>query len=226
MSAVNSKRSWGSAPNEALAAIRQMILLQELSPGQQLRQTELAERMGLSRVPIREALKLLEAEGAIVHHPNQGYFVAKLSQDDLRQIYAIRDLLEDELLRSIVWPSAAEIDVAEKTNEKVAAAARRGDITEIAAANRRFHFVFFGWSPLNRFQEEVERMWRLCEPYQALYLYDAQSQLRIVDEHSLMIEAARKGNHDKLIAIAAAHRHAAAEFVDKRLEPFRRFAAD
>lgn len=216
------KRSMGNAPNQALAAIREMILLQELRPGEQLRQTQLAERIGMSRVPVREALKLLEAEGAIVHHPNQGYFVAKFSQSDLRQIYLMRRLLEDELLRTVEWPAARELGVVEKINGKVASAARRGDIATMSAENRRFHFMFFNWSPLNRVQEEVERMWRLSEVYQTFYLYDPEAQKRIVREHDQMIEAARDQDHKRLIAVAAAHRGAAAEVVESRLEPFRR----
>src|SRR5687767_5679974 len=81
--------------------IRNMILSGELLPGQPLRQVQLAERLGVSRVPVREALTTLVADGAVVHTPNTGYAVARFNLAELREIFLMRELLEDELLRRV-----------------------------------------------------------------------------------------------------------------------------
>ncbi|HJY60431.1 MAG TPA: GntR family transcriptional regulator, partial [Streptosporangiaceae bacterium] len=83
---------------EAAAQIRGLIIDRVLLPGEKIRQVELAERIGVSRSPLREALRTLESEGVVAYEINRGYVVAKLDDDDLAQIHRMRTLLEDELL--------------------------------------------------------------------------------------------------------------------------------
>ncbi|WP_309072602.1 GntR family transcriptional regulator, partial [Arthrobacter sp.] len=74
----------------ALAELRRMIIAGEVQPGEPLRQDALAERLGVSRVPLREAFKILEGEGQIVYQPHRGFKVARLSLADLLETYRIR----------------------------------------------------------------------------------------------------------------------------------------
>ena len=85
-----------------MAELRLAIASGDLRPGEQVLQDALAERFGVSRVPLREALKILEGEGQVVYRPHRGYFVAELDLDDLREVYRIRDLLESEAVRVAV----------------------------------------------------------------------------------------------------------------------------
>src|SRR5262245_62073768 len=93
-----------SAPPSVANALRDAILQGDLSPGEQIRQAEWAERLGTSRIPVREALKALAAEGLLSHDHNRGYFVIRFGADEMAQIYLLRRLLETELLRSLVDP--------------------------------------------------------------------------------------------------------------------------
>ena len=87
-----------TAQEAVLAELRRAIAAGELRPGEQVLQDALAERFGVSRVPLREALKILEGEGQVTYRPHRGYFVAELDLDDLREVYRIRDLLETEAI--------------------------------------------------------------------------------------------------------------------------------
>jgi DNA-binding GntR family transcriptional regulator len=91
-----------TTPDLIADELRAEITRGEPPPGHALRQEELAARFGVSRLPIREALRRLEAEGLVVVHPNRGAYVSQLDADQVREIYDLRILLEGDLLvRSI-----------------------------------------------------------------------------------------------------------------------------
>ena len=99
------KRQNGGLGTSVSEELREAIIRGVLSPGEHLGQTQIAERFGISKVPVREALKLLAAEGIVSHDPNRGYFVAKISSDEAKQLYKLRRFIESELLATVVWPS-------------------------------------------------------------------------------------------------------------------------
>src|ERR671926_364153 len=85
-----------------LGEIRRAIMSRELQPGERVRQEQLAERLNVSRVPVREALKVLEAEGQVTYQAHRGYTVVELSLAELEEIYLARRLLETETTRRAV----------------------------------------------------------------------------------------------------------------------------
>ncbi|MEV0702889.1 GntR family transcriptional regulator [Saccharopolyspora sp. NPDC050389] len=192
----------------AVELIRQMMRSQELLPGQPLRQEALAERLGVSRVPVREALKSLEAEGVVRHQPNVGYTVARLSSEELRQAYLMRAALEAIALRELPRLSTAQIIELTEINERIADAAEAVDVLRIIELNHDFHFVIFRSSGLNLVVDEIERIWKMTEAYRAVYLYDESARRRIVREHRQLINALRRGQTERAIAIMDSHRDA------------------
>src|SRR5690606_19675285 len=99
--AVKSNHSTGfrrpPTAQEAVASeLRRAIVSGELSPGTQILQDKVAEQFGVSRVPVREALKMLEGEGQISYEPHRGYFVTELDIEELIEVYHIRNVLEAE----------------------------------------------------------------------------------------------------------------------------------
>src|SRR3954447_18849937 len=120
--------------------LRAAIVAGDLRPGNRIGQEEVAERIGVSLIPVREALRVLESEGQVTYIARRGYFVTELRVDDLVEIFALRELLETRAARA----------AAERLDDELVArmaqaaadcteAAQRGDVAAELAANRRLH---------------------------------------------------------------------------------------
>lgn len=184
-----------------------MIVSGELVPGQQIRQESMAERLGVSRLPVREALRQLTVEGLVSHTPNAGYTVTRLSQDEFDQIYVMRKLLEDEIIRRLPKATQKQIQHIVKVNKEVARAAAKVDLMRMRAANNEFHFAIFELSDLHLLISEVRRLWTWAAPYHAVYLFSEESRQHVLDEHETMIQALREGNNELLSRTMDQHRH-------------------
>jgi DNA-binding GntR family transcriptional regulator len=198
------RRATGAA--RVVDEIRLMLRSRELVPGQQVRQESLANRLGVSRVPVREALQALEAEGVLRHEPNVGYSVARLNADELAQIYLMRRALETEVLRALPRLTSAQLKELSRLNENIAEQVERADVAGIIASNQAFHFAMFELSGLDLVVAEIDRLWRRSEPYRTLHLYDSEGRKRIVREHRKMVTALRHGDVEGVIALMNTHR--------------------
>lgn len=155
-------------PSQIAQEIRKLINRGQLPPGLQLRQSDLADRFGISRVPVREALKLLAAESIIEHDPNRGFFVAPLSTDEARQLYRIRHLLEAELLSSVEWPTSAQLKQFKAMLAELDEMLAAGNRAEWIERHRAFHDAVFDLSPNKILKREALRLMRLTDRYRAL----------------------------------------------------------
>lgn len=124
--------------------LRQAILRGELKPGERLMEIQLANKLGVSRTPIREAIRKLELEGLVLMIPRKGAEVAEITEKSLRDVLEVRRALE-ELAVQLVCEKITEEEI-----EELKAAAREfenvlkdGDITKIAEADVRFHDVIY-----------------------------------------------------------------------------------
>ena len=214
------------ATARAVRTLRDKVMSRRIGPGQQLRQDELAEELGVSRSPLREALRTLEAEGLLVHVPNQGYFVVRLRPADLQQIYVMRRLMETEILKSLRKPSASEALALGNENARLKEFVASGSSLRVLQANRRFHFAIFALSPLDLVIRQVERLWHLSESYRAAYLWLPARQDQIVEEHAAMLFALERGDLEELVSLADAHRAAAEESVIALLRGEEDFGSD
>lgn len=203
-----------SLAERAILAIREMVRDGVLLPGQQVRQAAVAEQLDISRVPVREALKNLQAEGLVEVSPSGGFMVARLAADELEQIYLMRRLLETEMLRRIPGPVGEdEIAALTELNNRLTAAADRPSSREWKQLNRDLHFRMFGLSGLPHVVAEVARLWDKTEPYRSVYSAEHATRLRILDEHVKIIDALRRGDTEELIAQMDGHRGTSARAV-------------
>ena len=184
-----------------------MIVSGELLPGHPVRQEQLAARLGVSRLPVREALRQLAADGLVCHVPNVGYTVRRLSQEDFDQIYTMRRLLEAEVIRDLPRASDEQLAGIIALGDAVAEAGDRLDVLGMRTQNQAFHFAIFRLSPHPLIVGEIERLWDLAAPYHAIYLYSADGRRTVLAEHAEMIGALREGDNARLTALMEQHRH-------------------
>jgi DNA-binding GntR family transcriptional regulator len=207
--------------------LRELVLARELQPGEQIRQEEMARVLGISRVTLREALRVLTTEGLLTHRPNQGYFVTRMSQEDLAQILALLEFLETELLRTARWPTDEEVGELRAINHRLAQAAAKHDYATVNRLNSDLHLRMFRLSPKDIYQVEAERFWTLSEPYRLLHIMTTDAA-EIVEEHQQLIDALAAQDRALTLRMMGVHRRhsqdAASSALTKIDPPVRRLA--
>ncbi|MHA7155644.1 GntR family transcriptional regulator [Arthrobacter sp. TMN-50] len=201
-----------TAPAFVLAQLRRAIIAGDLVPGQPLRQDALAERFGVSRVPLREAFKVLEGEGQVVYTPHRGYKVATLSLTDLLEVYRIRELLEAEAVRVAIRRSDDDV-VGElrAAAQEVETASADGDLLTMTEANRRFHFLMVTEARMPRLEKLIQVLWDATETYRFVYYGDEVNRHRVEDEHRRIIDAFADRDTDRVITLLNEHRNHAVD---------------
>lgn len=207
----NDGQSAMSTVERCLSQVRAMILDGELLPGQKVLQADLAERLKVSRVPLREALSTLQAEGILDQRPNTGWTVSRFSPDDVAQLYRMRQLLETELLRTLD-DDALDLDELASLNREAADLVPTGNGEAIERVAHIFHDKIFAASRLHLVREEVERLWYRSSFYRNTYLSTPQSHQKIIDDHDAILTAFRAGDIDRVIALHDDHRVATPDF--------------
>jgi DNA-binding GntR family transcriptional regulator len=193
----------GQRSQQAATAIRDLIRTGELLPGEKIRQVEVAERAGVSRSPLREALRTLEAEGVVKYEANRGYVVNRLRMDELAEIYRLRVLIENEMLSQLSAPDAAVLRRLEGHVTEMEAAIKANDFDALTTAYREFRVELFSLSGLKIFIEEVQRLWNMTDSYNAAHTLPPQIASRILRDHRQIIKALRAGNFDRVEEIVA-----------------------
>ena len=164
----NSGKSRDVVPSTIADRLRGMIAAGVYAPGMRLGQTELATQFDASRVPVREALKMLSAEGLVEHDPNRGFFVARFSSSEARQLFRLRDLIETELLNTVQWPSREGLADIRARGKELEQLLNTGSRAEWWKRHREFQEALFDLSPDKVIVREALRLWSLTDRYRAL----------------------------------------------------------
>ena len=192
-----------------LQQLKAMIVNGELSPGEQIRQEEMAEQLEVSRVPLREAMNVLADQGLLVHRRNQGYFVTKRAPGEHAQIRRMLHLLETELMSTIRWPDEDTLAMLRELNEGMRKSAAAVDLRSLIEQNRQFHFRMFSLSPNNLILEEVRRLWAMAEPLMWNKYERADDRARTLDEHARLLDALAAHDRARCIGEMEKHRYSA-----------------
>jgi DNA-binding GntR family transcriptional regulator len=196
-----------TAQQHAVQELRRLIVEGELRPGGRVNQEDLAARLGLSVAPVREALRVLEQEGQVTYLPRRGYFVTELDLADLREIYALRRLLEERAARHAL--RGLDADGLERIRDAARAcadAARAGDVTAELAANRQFHLAILEAPDQPHLLRLIRQLWDSTEAYRALYYGLAVEREATLDAHERILAALEHRDADRLVAELDAHR--------------------
>jgi DNA-binding GntR family transcriptional regulator len=191
----------------ATTHIRDLITDGVLLPGERIYQREVADRIGISLSPLREALRVLESEGLVTYSASHGFDVARFNRSDLLEIYQMRAVFETEALQTIAMPSPQTTitRLHRYTWAMMSAfeARRHGDALR---ANRGFHFTIIDLSPDRFVKREVFRLWRLSESHRFHWWPALVAKRQIRDDHGRMIDSLQRQNVAELLSLWSEHR--------------------
>jgi DNA-binding GntR family transcriptional regulator len=167
----NRLDGYRTIPDVVLDRLRQEILSGVLKPEQKLDQIDLAERLGVSRLPVREALLRLEAEGLVTIHPHRGAYVAHPTLEELEEVYSIRLLLEGWAARLAAQNlSDEDMSYLEELNQRWEEATGAGDFTAMLMIDREFHTVILQAARRPRLIELIDSLWNQTQQYRRVLL--------------------------------------------------------
>lgn len=190
----------------ATDALRDRILQGILRAGEPLRQEALAAELGVSRIPLREALHRLEAEGLVALVPHRGAIVAEVPVDDLAELFELRALIEGDLVaRAVPRATPADLERSRSAMAVFAQAVSRGRTAQLGEANSRFHAALYAPSGRARTMEVVERLHVQCDRLLRLQLTLTDGGAQAVREHEALWEAVADGAADRAAALLRAH---------------------
>lgn len=210
-----------TAQEAVLDALRRMIVTGELAPGSSIRQDAIAQRFGVSRVPVREALRILEGEGKLRHTAHQGYHIAKLSIEELLEVYRLRQLLETEAIRVAV-PRLDEEHLSRMRSamEAMDRAADAEDVIQVGLGNRAFHFAILEPCGLSLTLRILGQLWETTDPYRRLYFTRPITRANVNAEHAQIYEACAAHDVERALQLLDEHRDHAVQDLKAITEPW------
>ena len=196
--------------------LRRAILKGELEPGERLMEIALANKLGVSRTPIREAIRKLELEGLVVMIPRKGAEVARITEKDLRDVLEVRTSLEKLAIElacdRITEEDINDLNLACKDFEE---SFGKDDLTTIAEKDVAFHDIIFRATKNARLIQILTRNKRLVQilnnlreqmyRYRLEYLKDTQSHDRLVEEHQKIVNAIIEKNKEEAVRLIQEH---------------------
>jgi DNA-binding GntR family transcriptional regulator len=195
----------GVASQRIADHVRAQILAGVLPPGTRIRQDDLASELGASRLPVREALRILNTGGLVTLEANRGAWVTQLDQDDCELSYEIRERLEPLMLRrSLAGLGPADLDLIESVQVEIEAST---DLEEFLVLDRRLHWATYAGAERSELQAMIGRLWDTTHHYRRAFTYLAGAQRRwiINAEHRLLIQALRDGDAVEAERVLAMH---------------------
>ena len=189
-----------------MRALRESIARGELMPGERLYQDAIAEQMGVSRVPVREALNVLKADGQLEYSPHRGYWVSSLSRESVEEIKLIRGLLEREAIK-IAFPKIDDelVSVMADLNEEMTKAHDIDDISGFARLNHEFHFALFDRAGLPRLSQHIDVLWKSADIYRMSIFTDHSDREEMLAEHADLVDACRDRDVERALEVMEQH---------------------
>jgi len=200
--------------------LRGAILNGEILPGERIRQEEVAERFGTSRLPVREALRILEAEGLTEHLPNKGARVPRMTMHELDVVYQMRERLEPlALSESIPHLGPAELERLHAVQDRIE---RDTDMASFLALDREFHLLTYTGCRIDQLTSMVTRLWNSTQHYRRAFVaLSGPARMWVVNaEHRLLLDAIERRDADDAERYLTGHIRRTRIELDKHPEVF------
>jgi DNA-binding GntR family transcriptional regulator len=216
---VSQRKRQGTAPETIAAALRADILTGATKPGTLLRQEDLAARFAMSRIPVRDALRLLEAEGLVTIATNRGAQVSRLSRNEVAEIYHLRSLLECNCL-GLAIPRMSETDL-----DRIERIRQRAEIDaatpEWNAGDWSFHEALYRPSGHDRQIEMIKGLRTTSDLYAVAHRALPKERKRWLADHRAIVAACCGGRTADAVAALSSHLAAARDFVLEQMQDHR-----
>ncbi|GIJ36248.1 GntR family transcriptional regulator [Micromonospora sediminimaris] len=193
----------------AVSRLTREILSGRSDPGERLVEEQLTRRLGISRAPLREALRLLAQRGLVEHVPRRGVRVATLSDRDVRELYELRDVLERFAVRSAI-PVSRESDLAglRAALDQMSEATRNGDRLAVAESHRAFHVALVALAGNRQLSSVYDSILVKLQLYMAINLRREAEVAQPHDgvhRHERLFEAVAAGDPELVLAVLSEH---------------------
>jgi DNA-binding GntR family transcriptional regulator len=205
---VQALASARDTPSQALVLeeLRAAILAGRVRPGAPIPVDDVAARFALSHIPVREALKTLVAEGLVEHQVRGAYVVARLTREELAELYVVRASLETAALPAAVARATPDdVQVAATALRELEAATRAGGLADHHRWSRRFHLALIVPCQMHRLLQMFERAWNVTEPGRPMSHASASATAALADDHVAMLDAFAARDAAALIELTGVH---------------------
>lgn len=195
----------GAAGARIAEVLRAAILVGEYEPGARIRQDVLAEQHGASRLPVREALRMLDSEGLVTLVANTGAWVSSLSLADCEEMYQIRERIEPLLLRyNVPLLSDEQIDELDRLAVRME---EETDLEQFIALDREFHLSTYSLAETNVLGDTVLRLWNRTQHYRRAFMrvFRTEGDRSVHLEHHLLVSAIRRRDLDEAERLLMGH---------------------
>jgi DNA-binding GntR family transcriptional regulator len=214
-----------TAQEAVLTELRRRIAGGELQAGMPISDVALSAELGISRIPVREALNVLVGEGHITYRPHRGYSFTGLSIDDLLECYRLRQLLDEEGIRAAISRITDEdldrLEVIKRDLERVAT--KSSSLIEMTSAHRQFHVALVEASGMPRLIWLLRLLSDATDAFHAVYYADPEHRRQVLDrqvlsDHDQIVRAMRARDAQEAIRVLRSHRKRATDRLREMFE--------
>ena len=186
--------------------LRQAILRGELKPGERLMEIQLANKLGVSRTPIREAIRKLELEGLVLMIPRKGAEVAEITEKSLRDVLEVRRALEELSVQLACEKiTKEEIRELERVAKEFQQVVKSSDITEIAEVDVRFHDIIYTATDNQKLVQLLNNLREQMYRYRVEYLKRDGVFPQLIAEHEAIIRHIENNEKEKATEVMCRH---------------------
>ncbi|MGN0317832.1 MAG: GntR family transcriptional regulator [Lachnospira sp.] len=186
--------------------LRQAILRGEMEPGERLMEIQLAQKLGVSRTPIREAIRKLELEGLVVMIPRKGAEVAHITEKDMKDVLEVRCALEELAatlaVKNVTSERISELKAANKVFETAIVSK---DVVNIVDADVSFHDIIYAMTNNQRLVQIINNLREQMYRYRLEYVKDARTHSILISEHNDIIKRLDERNVEDVKAVVRQH---------------------
>ena len=194
--------------------LRGAIVEGRLKPGERLMEVQLAEQLGVSRTPVREAIRKLELEGLVVMLPRKGAYVANMSLKDLIDVLEIRASLEG-LAASLAAERITDEDIKklESIVEEFKDGINESNVEALLRKDVEFHECIFKSTNNKKLHQLINSLWEQVYRFRVTYISDYDSTVNIIEEHKMILDAIKRRDSKLAKKYAMEHIQKAEKFM-------------